>query len=74
MAPGEPHAIPFHPKGEIPHFEEEREGWGGYIEWERYPEKKKQAEEILKSYDFPDVRTSDLSHQAYLLIRSSKHY
>lgn len=69
MAPGEPHAVPFQPKGEIPRFEEEREGWGGYIEWERYPEKKKQAEEILKDYDFPDVRASFLFPQFF----SPKH-
>ncbi|KAK3400270.1 Oxidoreductase, molybdopterin-binding domain-containing protein [Sordaria brevicollis] len=54
MAPTEPNAIPFRPKGEIPVFKEEREGWKGYIEWEMYPEKKKQVEEILKQYDFPD--------------------
>ena len=56
MAPAEPHALPFRMKGETPHFQEEREGWKGYIEWEKYPEKKKQAEEILKNYDFPAVR------------------
>ncbi|KAK4161063.1 Oxidoreductase, molybdopterin-binding domain-containing protein [Cladorrhinum sp. PSN259] len=54
MAPSEPNAIPFRPKGEVPQFKEEREGWGGYIEWEKYPEKKKQVEEILRNYDFPD--------------------
>ncbi|KAK0636966.1 Oxidoreductase, molybdopterin-binding domain-containing protein [Bombardia bombarda] len=54
MAPSEPHAIPFRQKGEVPAFAEEVEGWKGYIEWERYPEKKKQAEKILKNYDFPD--------------------
>ncbi|KAI9170862.1 Sulfite oxidase [Paramyrothecium foliicola] len=54
MAPAEPNAIPFRPKGEIPNFQEEREGWKGYIEWEKYPEKRKQVEEILKHYDFPD--------------------
>ncbi|KAM7191300.1 Oxidoreductase, molybdopterin-binding domain containing protein [Naviculisporaceae sp. PSN 640] len=54
MAPAEPNALPFRPAGEIPHFEEEREGWKGYIEWEKYPEKKKQVEKILASYDFPD--------------------
>ncbi|KAK4189454.1 Oxidoreductase, molybdopterin-binding domain-containing protein [Podospora australis] len=54
MAPAEPHAIPFRAKGDIPTFAEEREGWKGYIEWEKYPEKKKQVEEIMKRYDFPD--------------------
>ncbi|KAK3318972.1 molybdopterin binding oxidoreductase [Apodospora peruviana] len=54
MAPSEPNAIPFRLKGELPHFAEELEGWKGYIEWEKYPEKKKQVEEILKQYDFPD--------------------
>lgn len=38
-----------------PSFPEEREGWKGYIEWEKYPEKKKQAEEELAQYDFAPV-------------------
>ncbi|KAK0721382.1 Oxidoreductase, molybdopterin-binding domain-containing protein [Apiosordaria backusii] len=54
MAPAEPHALPFRPKGEIPHFAEEKDGWKGYIEWEEYPEKKKQVQEIMKRYDFPE--------------------
>lgn len=36
-------------------FKEERKGWSGYIEWERYPEKRKEAERILAKYEFPDV-------------------
>jgi sulfite oxidase len=55
MAPAEPNALPFRAKAEIPHFAEEREGWKGYIEWEKYPEKKKQVQELMKKYDFPDV-------------------
>jgi sulfite oxidase len=55
MAPSEPNAKPFELIGEEPNFPEERPGWGGYIEWERYPEKKKQAAEIMKRYDFPVV-------------------
>jgi len=57
MAPAEPNAIPFRAQGEIPHFAEEREGWRGYIEWEKYPEKKKEVHELMKKYDFPDVRS-----------------
>ncbi|KAK8018812.1 molybdopterin binding oxidoreductase [Apiospora marii] len=53
MAPAEPNALAFRPKGEPPVFEEERKGWKGYIEWEKYPEKKKRAAEVLKQYDFP---------------------
>ena len=30
-------------------FPEEREGWEGYIEWERYPKRKQKAHEILKA-------------------------
>ena len=41
-------------------FEEEREGWKGYIEWERYPEKKKKAAEIMAKYDFPVVSPEEL--------------
>lgn len=55
MAPAEPKAIPFQAKGETPTFPDEREGWKGYVEWEDYPEKRKQAEAILEQYDFPDV-------------------
>ncbi|KAK3308490.1 Oxidoreductase, molybdopterin-binding domain-containing protein [Chaetomium strumarium] len=54
MAPAEPNALPFRAKAEIPHFAEERDGWKGYVEWEKYPEKKKQVQELMKKYDFPD--------------------
>ena len=37
------------------HFEEEKEGWHGYIEWEKYPEKKKLGADILSQYDFAEV-------------------
>ena len=60
MAPAEPNALPFQTKGQEPHFPEETEGWKGYIEWEKYPEKKKEAEAILEKYDFPDVSSSPL--------------
>ncbi|KAF2117113.1 Oxidoreductase, molybdopterin-binding domain-containing protein [Lophiotrema nucula] len=53
MAPAEPNAQAFKQQGEVPYFAEERKGWKGYIEWEKYPEKKKQAIDILKRYDFP---------------------
>jgi len=52
MSPAEPHALPFRQQGEAPYFEEEKPGWGGYIEWEKYPDKKKKAAEILATYDF----------------------
>ncbi|KUI74367.1 Sulfite oxidase, mitochondrial [Cytospora mali] len=39
--------------GDEPYFAEERAGWKGYVEWEKYPEKKKEAETILAKYDFP---------------------
>ncbi|EAT79539.2 hypothetical protein SNOG_13212 [Parastagonospora nodorum SN15] len=55
MAPAEPNAKPFEVQGELPVFAEERKGWKGYVEWERYPEKKKQAAEVLARYDFPVV-------------------
>lgn len=63
MAPAEPNALPFRQKGEAPVFAEERKGWGGYIEWEKYPEKKKQAEQVLANYDFPVVSTPTLGRQ-----------
>ena len=36
-------------------FAEERPGWAGYIEWERYPEKKAMAAKILAAHQFPPV-------------------
>ena len=44
--------------GDEPVFAEERNGWGGYVEWEKYPDKKKQAAEILASHTFPEVSPS----------------
>lgn len=70
MAPAEPHAIPLRVKDDLPTFDEEREGWKGYYEWEDYPEKRKQVEEILAEYDFPVVRWVLISsHSHYLLSR-----
>jgi len=43
MFPAEFHALPSRQQGEIPCFEEEKPGYGSYIEWEKYPEKKKAA-------------------------------
>ncbi|KAK5655065.1 hypothetical protein OQA88_5964 [Cercophora sp. LCS_1] len=54
MSPAEPQAIPFRPQGDIPVFAEEKEGWKGYIEWEKYPGKKKRVQDVMSRYDFPD--------------------
>ncbi|RAL09105.1 sulfite oxidase, partial [Aspergillus homomorphus CBS 101889] len=35
-------------------FAREREGWVGYVEWEKYPEKKAKAHQILTSQTFPE--------------------
>jgi hypothetical protein len=37
------------------YFAEELPQWNGYIEWEKYPEKKAQAKELLAKYSFPHV-------------------
>ena len=34
-------------------FPEERLGWRGYVEWERYPERKALARELLATHKFP---------------------
>lgn len=39
--------------GTAPYFAEERPGWKGYVEWEKYPEKKAEAEKVLSQYNFP---------------------
>ena len=41
-------------------FQEELDGWHGYVEWENYPEKKKLAQEILARYTFAEVCTASL--------------
>ncbi|KAF9493596.1 molybdopterin binding oxidoreductase [Pleurotus eryngii] len=38
-----------------PSFAEEKTGWTGYVEWERYPEKKKLAQNILASHKFTPI-------------------
>ncbi|KAM3421286.1 hypothetical protein BST61_g1688 [Cercospora zeina] len=40
-------------KTQAPFFAEERIGWKGYIEWEKYPEKRAECERILAQYKFP---------------------
>jgi hypothetical protein len=66
-----PKSVPRHaPKLDIPlpernhpeaYFAEEREGWHGYVEWERYPEKKAAAANILSQYALSDVGLFDQS-------------
>ena len=51
----EPNHSPFKMLTEEPNFEEEREGWKGYVEWEKYPEKKKAVAELMAKYQFPPV-------------------
>jgi sulfite oxidase len=43
--------FPFKDPG--PFFAEERKGHKGYIEWEKYPDKKNEAAKILSQYKFP---------------------
>lgn len=37
------------------YFPEELDGWHGYIEWEKYPEKKAKAAKILAQHEFSKV-------------------
>ena len=46
---------PNHPDA---YFPEEADGWHGYVEWEKYPEKKAQAAKIFAQYSFAEVRCS----------------
>ena len=41
-------------------FPEERKGWKGYVEWEKYPEKKEKAIKLLQMYNFQQVRHAEL--------------
>ncbi|CAG8982800.1 hypothetical protein HYALB_00001081 [Hymenoscyphus albidus] len=34
-------------------FADEKEGWRGYIEWEKYPEKKAKAAAVMANFKFP---------------------
>ena len=36
-------------------LEEEVPGWHGYVEWEKYPERKRVVKEYMKKFDFPGV-------------------
>ncbi|KAF9222999.1 molybdopterin binding oxidoreductase [Gyrodon lividus] len=36
-------------------FADEKQGWSGYVEWEKYPDKKALAREILKTHRFTQV-------------------
>ena len=43
-------------------FPEEEDGWIGYVEWEKYPERKQKAHEILTANKehFEGVRRDDI--------------
>lgn len=41
--------------GDMIGFEQETKGWEGYVAWEKYPEKKKRAAELLSQHNFPSV-------------------
>jgi hypothetical protein len=43
---------------EIGPFAEERPGWAGYIEWERYPDKKAMAAKILSNPSLSPCKSS----------------
>ncbi|EIM86497.1 molybdopterin binding oxidoreductase [Stereum hirsutum FP-91666 SS1] len=36
-------------------YAEERQGWTGYVEWEKYPERKAKAAEILRRHKFSPI-------------------
>ena len=73
MGAAEPNAQPFEQKGEVPNFPEELPGWGGYVEWEKYPEKKKKAAEILAQYDFPVVSVVSIPTMAQCCLTANSH-
>lgn len=45
------------PNPEALSLREELPGWHGYVEWEKYPERKKEVKEYMKKFDFPGVGT-----------------
>lgn len=36
-------------------LEEELPGWHGYVEWEKYPERKDKVKEYMRKFEFPGV-------------------
>lgn len=46
------------PNPEVLGLEEELPGWHGYVEWEKYPERKQAVKKYLKEFDFPGVSLS----------------
>jgi len=43
------------PDPETLELEEEVPGWHGYVEWEKYPERKERVKEFMKKFEFPGV-------------------
>lgn len=43
------------PNPEALNLDEELPGWHGYIEWEKYPDRKKAIKEYMKKFEFPGV-------------------
>jgi len=43
-------------------LEEEIPGWHGYVEWEKYPERKKKVKEFMKKFEFPSVSLELKTH------------
>ena len=53
-------------------FREEREGWEGYVEWERYPDKVAKAHKILESQNVrPTVESCMIGVCHMLIVNSS---
>jgi len=42
-------------------------GWHGYVEWEKYPERKAAVKAFLKEFDFPGVSFFLLSVDLFFL-------
>ena len=51
-------AIPIQTKEDDP-FPQELPGWDGYVEWEKYPERRAKANEILQKQQFADVSETE---------------
>ena len=51
------------------YFAEEKKGWHGYVEWEKYPDKAKRAAEILSEHKFAGVSPSNIDPASPYLIK-----
>lgn len=59
------------PQPDNVYFAEERKGWHGYVEWEKYPDKARRAAEILSKHKFAGVSPLNIDTASSFISESS---